>query len=212
MLRDMKIIMSVVGLAVIIGSLLIGCTGCQTELLTTDNIVTVSNTATAYQTEVTTQTQTAMTQTINEPTPTVNITITVTPITTSPPTTTSSNQYLVVTYSGSQVAKIQSGTSFFSPSQGNMFEIINFQVANHGYSSVYISSLSINLLINNVIYDDSWLFTALPNYLAQMSLSDGGTVTGTSLFEIPLGTTSFIPYWVTYPTYNIQWVNQSGSS
>jgi len=127
----------------------------------------------------------------------------------STPLTAPSTQKVIITYSATTTNQIGTDVLQQTPQAGNTYIIFNMTIQNQGYDSFSINpsifSLSANVA-NNLQYPPT--FVNLDNPLPTVVLLSGGIVTGELAFEVPAGISNWWINYMTFSTYNIQWVKQ----
>jgi hypothetical protein len=150
-------------------------------------------------------TQLVSTLTVKQLTTVVTVqTVTVAPSPTVQASTTGGQYDVVIEYTD----KFQTKIGYNQAKAGYTFLILTLQIQNLVDREFSTNPLYFHVVVNNVKYDVDFATYSLSDTLQAVQLQKGGTISGSIVFQIPTGTTSYTPtYQAPFTTVNIQWIH-----
>jgi tetratricopeptide (TPR) repeat protein len=93
---------------------------------------------------------------------------------------------------------------------GKQYILVNIKVENHGYDEFNLDPFCIKMIVNKIVYDRVYLSLATNGYppLEEVTLQDGGEMSGYIAFSVPDGTDEYslrYDQW-SWDDYNIKWM------
>lgn len=130
--------------------------------------------------------------------------------TTAPPSAPSAEGKVSIRYTSSTMAQLGE-SSWGQADPGYTFLVLDLDIENQGYDSFKVYTALFSVVVNNVSYDEVGFAVEASN-LKSVDLLDGGRVTGTVAFEVPVEVSSagFEPkYWdYGYTECRVEWIKQ----
>jgi hypothetical protein len=150
-------------------------------------------------------TQLVSTLTVMQPTTVVSVqTVTVTPTPTVQATTAVGQYDVVIRYTENSQSKI----GFSEAKAGYTYLVLTLQIQNNVDREFSTNPLYFYVIVKNVKYEVDFATYSLSDTLQAVQLQKGGTISGSLVFQIPTGVTSYSPgYEAPFTTVNIQWIH-----
>ena len=130
-----------------------------------------------------------------------------TPISTKIPTpipTIKSDEKITIKFSSKMTKSIG---QYSQASPGKTFLIVTMTIENKGYESINTNPNYFNVVVDKIKYDYTSETYQLPDKLDIIDILNGGTITGSIAFSVPIGTTQYkFSYDKAYSNYNIEYV------
>jgi len=132
--------------------------------------------------------------------------------TTTESTTTTVAQNIAISYSGTIKNEIDYTMGDYpytaQPNSGKTFLVVNMAIKNNGYDKFNTNPYYFHVAVNNIQYDYDSNTYYLADKLDSVDVLNGGTLTGSLVFQIPTSVASApfnLTYDVPFVTYNIIW-------